>query len=239
MPDLGPVFAGLLELFGPVIGAALKALLKTVFGMVLLGAVVTGGTVYFAAQGSWLRAALAAVLSLVALAVVTSVLAVKNAIGNGLLHGIEKLKLGQKVLNVVFAQVGVHDGSVQGERAGAVGRTVEKIPLREAETKLSGAVHGLLEARAGKTGVRAWLARKVMNTVLEKIESITLARFREVDAQESGVDLLKVRDELGAGIDGALGRGVKAQLNKLNLLIAGLYVLFAVAIAVLLPRLMP
>ena len=36
MPDLGPVFGALLELFGPVIGAALKALLKTVFGMALL-----------------------------------------------------------------------------------------------------------------------------------------------------------------------------------------------------------
>lgn len=55
MPDLGPAFGALLELFGPVVGAALKALLRTVFGMVLLGTVVMGSTIAYAADGSWLR----------------------------------------------------------------------------------------------------------------------------------------------------------------------------------------
>jgi hypothetical protein len=237
MPDLGPVFGALLDLFGPVIGAALKALLKTVFGMVLLGAVVTGATVWMAAEGSWVRALIAAVLSLIALAICTGVLAVKNAVMRGLLHGLEKLQLGNRVLKLLFNQLGVTENSTQGERAGAIGRTVERLPLREAEARLSGAVKGLLDARAGKTGLRAWMARKLMETTLTRIESITLARFRSEEAKAGGVDLLVVRDELAATIDVTLAKGISASLNKVNLLIAGLYVLFAVAIALVLPAL--
>ena len=237
MPDLGPVFGALMEVFGPVIGAALKALLKTVFGMVLLGAVVTSFTVYFAAQGSWLRALIAAVLSIAALAVCTGLLAVKNAIMRGLLHGLTKLSLGTRVLKLVFGQLGVTESSTQGERGGAVSQLVEKLPLREAEARLTGAVKSLLDARAGQTGVRAWLSRKLIVTALTRIEKITLARFRTEDAKTGGVDLLVVRDELAAGIDQTLARGIQAQLNKLNLLVAGLYVVFAVVIAMALPAL--
>ena len=239
MPDLGPVFGALLDLFGPVIGAALKALLKTVFGMVLLGVVVTSFTVYFAAQGSWLRALIAAVLSLVALAVVTGILAVKNAVMRGLLHGLQKLQLGTRVLTLLFNQIGVTEKSTQGERAGAVGQVVEKLPLRDAEAKLSGAVNNLLAERAAQTGMRAWMARKLVNAALTRIESITLARFRSEDAKAGGVDLLVVRDELAASIDGTLAKGISASLNKMNFLVAGLYVVFAVAIAFVLPRLVP
>jgi hypothetical protein len=239
MPDLGPVFGALLELFGPVIGAALKALLKTVFGMALFGAVVTLTTAYFAAQGSWLRALLAAALSLVALAVVTGILAVKNAILRGLLHGLSKLQLGTRVLTLLFNQLGVTDQSMQGERTGAIARRVERLPLREAEAKLSRAVNALLAERAQKTGVRAWLSRKLVAAALTRIEKITLARFRTEDANSAGVDLLVVRDELAATVDGTLAKGITAQLNKLNVLVAGLYVLFAVAIAIALPKLVP
>ena len=239
MPDLGPVFGALLDLFGPVIGAALKALMKTVLGMVLLGFVVTSATVYFAAQGSWVRALVAAVLSIVALAVCTGILAVKNAIMRGLLHGLTRLSLGTRVLKLLFNQLGVTENSTQGERAGAIGRTVEKLPLRDAEAKLSGAVKSLLDERAGKTGVRAWMARKLIEAALTRIESITLARFRSEDAKAGGVDLLVVRDELAAGIDTTLAKGISASLNKVNLLIAGLYVVFAVVIAAVLPRIVP
>ncbi|MBL8953451.1 MAG: hypothetical protein JNK82_21935 [Myxococcaceae bacterium] len=239
MPDLGPVFGALLDAFGPVIGAALKALLKTVFGMVLLGAVVTGTTVYFAAQGSWLRGLIAAALSLVALGVVTGILAVKNAIMRGLLHGLQKLQLGTRVLKLVFNQLGVTEESTQGERAGSVGRVVEKLPLRDAEARLSGAVNGLLAERAAKTGLRAWLARKLVESALQRIERITLAKFRSEDAKTGGVDLLVVRDELAAGIDGTLASTISGQLNKVNILVAGLYVVFAVVIAAVLPRLVP
>ena len=239
MPDLGPVFGAILEVFGPVIGAALKALLRTVFGMVLLGVVVTVATVAFVAQGSWLRGSIAAAVLLVALAIVTGILAVKNAVMRGLLHGLEKLALGKRVLGVLFGKLGVTDDSTQGERAGAIGRTVERVPLREAEDRLRGAVNSVLAERAGKTGFRAWIARKLIASAVTRIEAIPLARFRSDDAKAGGVDLLVVRDELSATIDQTLASTISSKLNLLNWAIAGLYVLLAVLIAFGLPRLLP
>lgn len=239
MPDLGPAVGALLEVFGPVIGAALKALLRTVFGMVLLGVVVTVATVAYVAQGSWLRGGIAAAVLLVALAVVTGILAVKNAVMRGLLHGLQKLALGKRVLGVLFAKLGVTDDSTQGERAGALGRTVERVPLRDAEARLRGAVNAVLAERAEKTGVRAWLARKLIASAVTRIEAITLARFRSEDAQAGGVDLLVVRDELSTTIDQTLASTISSKLNVLNVAIAGLYVVLAALIAVGLPRLWP
>jgi hypothetical protein len=213
MADLGPVVGGLLELFGPVLGAALKALVRTVFGMVLLGSVVLALTVWFAANGSWQRGLLAGVLCALALGITTGVLAVKNAVLRGLLHALEKLKLGQRVLLMVFGQLGT-----------------ARVPRDEAEAKLNGAVNALLAERAAKTGVRAWLARKLMTAALERVQAITLARFRVADS--NGVDLGAVRDELAGAIDGLLARQLTAQLNRLNVAIAGLYLVLSAAIAV-------
>lgn len=162
---------------------------------------------------------------------VTGILAVKNAILRGLLHGIGRLKLGAKVLRIVFDQLGVTDDSSQGERAGVIGRTVERIPLRVAEDRLRSAVHGLLQQRAAQTGLRAWFARNLMNATLERVEALTLSRFRADDAKLEGVDLRVVRDELGDGIDAAIGNQVVAHLNRLNLLIAGLYVILSGLVA--------
>lgn len=239
MPDLGPAVGALLEVFGPVIGAALKALLRTVFGMVLLGVVVTVATVAFVSQGAWQRGVLAAVLLLIALVVVTGVLAVKNAVMRGLLHGLQKLALGRRVLGVLFAKLGVTEDSAQGERAGAIGRTVERLPLRDAEARLRGAVNAVLSERAEKTGVRAWLARKLIASAVTRIEAITLARFRSQDMKTGGVDLLVVRDELSTTIDQTLASTIASKLNVLNVAIAGLYVLLAATIALGLPYLLP
>lgn len=238
MPDLGPAFAGLLELFGPIIGAALKALLRTVFGMVLLGVCVTGATVYFAAQGSWLRGAIAAGLSLAALAIVTGMLAVKNAIGRGLLLGLEKLSLGRRVLTMLFNRIGVTDESAHADRAGSAGRLAEKLPLREAEEKLTNAVNGMLAEGAGKGGIRGWLMTKLLNATLTRVQAVTLTRFRSDANAASGVDLRVIRDELAGVIDAKLSGTVASKLNMLNLVIAGVYVLFSVTIALLLPRIM-
>ncbi len=227
MGDLGPTFGAILEAFGPVIGAALKALLRTVAGMVLFGVTVTVAVVWISSNGSWVRGALAAVCCLVALAIVTGIVAVKNAVLRGLLAGVEKIALGQKLFRLVFDQLGVSEESVQGERAGGVGRALERLPLREAEAKLEGAVTAVLGQHSLERGVRAWLSRKLMAAALARVRSVTLARFRTQQAQLGGVDLLAVRNELGGAIDGLIARQVAAHLAKLNLLIAGLYLALA------------
>lgn len=236
MPDLGPAFAGLLELFGPIIGAALKALLRTVFGMVLLGVCVTAGTIWIAADGSWVRGAIAAVFSLIALAIVTGMLAVKNAVGRGLLLGLEKLSLGKRVLTLIFNRIGVTDDSAHADRAGTAGRLAETLPLREAEEKVTSAVNGILAEGAGKGGVRGWLMSKLLNSLLTRVQALTLARFRSDANAASGIDLRMVRDELSGLIDAKLASTVASKLNLLNLLIAGVYVVLSLGVAVLLPH---
>ena len=237
MPDLGPAFAGLLELFGPIIGAALKALLRTVFGMVLLGACVTVGTIWLAADGSWLRGVIAAGLSLIALAIVTGMLAVKNAVGRGLLLGLQKLSLGRRVLTVLFNRIGVTDESEHADRAGTAGRLAEKLPLREAEQKLANAANGMLAEGAAQSGLRGWMMRKLLNTILVRVQALTLARFRSDTNAASGIDLRLVRDELSGLIDAKLAGTVASKLNLLNLVIAGVYVVFSITIAMVLPYL--
>lgn len=227
MPDLGPAVGGLLELFGPIIRVAFGALVRTVFGMVLLGVAVTTGVIYFSAQGSWLRGLIAAALCLVALAVVTAILAVKNAALRGLLHGIEKLNLGGKLFRVVFDQL----------EDTAVDRAQQKLPLEQAEAKLRGAVDKVLGQRAQQKGVRGWLARKLLEAGISRVEAVTLARFRSDQQQHGGVDLQLVRDELGLAIDGLISRQVAAHLNRLNIVIAGLYVVFAVLAGLLVAQL--
>lgn len=236
MPDLGPAFAGLLELFGPIIGAALKALLRTVFGMVLLGVCVTVATVLIAAQGSWVRGAIAAGLSLLALAIVTGMLAVKNAVGRGLLLGLEKLSLGRRVLTLLFNRIGVTDDSAHADRAGSAGRLAEKLPLREAEEKLTNAVNGMLAEGAEKGGVRGWMMTKLLNAILTRVQALTLARFRSDANSAGGIDLRVIRDELSGLIDAKLASTVASKLNLLNLVIAGVYVLLSLGVAALLPH---
>jgi hypothetical protein len=196
-------------------------------------------TVAFVSQGVWQRGVLAAVLLLIALVVFTGVLAVKNAVMRGLLHGLQKLALGRRVLGVLFAKLGVTEDGTQGERAGAIVRTIERIPLREAEVRLRGAVNAVLAERAEKTGMRAWLARKLIALAVTRIEAITLARFRSEDAKSGGVDLLIVRDELSKTIDQRLASTVASRLKRLNVGIAGLYLALAAAVALGLHLLWP
>jgi hypothetical protein len=227
VPDLGPAVGGLLELFGPVLRVAFGALVRTVAGMIFLGVCVTTAVIYFSAQGSWLRGLIAAVLCLVALAIVTAILSVKNAALRGLLHGIEKLNLGGKLFTMVFDQL--EDSSVD--------RAQQKVPLEQAEAKLRGAVQSVLGHRAQQKGMRGWLARKLLEAGISRVEAVTLNRFRSDQQQHGGVDLRLVRDELGVAIDSLIGRQVSAHLNRLNILIAGLYVVFAVVVGLLVAQL--
>ena len=152
MGDLGPAVGSLPEIVSPVLGAAFRALLRTVFGIVLLVLTCIAGSVWLGAQGSVLRGVIAGLLCLVAGVVVTGIVALKNAMLRGVLAAVEKVSLGQRAVRLVFTYIGVRDETTQGERAGAVGRLAERVPLRDAEVRLRGAVQGLLKERADKLG---------------------------------------------------------------------------------------
>jgi len=232
MADYSAPIGALLETVAPVVGAGLRALLRTVVGMMLLCAAATLGSVWLAAHGSMARGVIAAVLCLVAGVIVTGVLAVKNAVLRALLTAVQQLALGGRVTRLLFERLGVGEASSHGERSGTLGRVVERLPLRDAEARLRGAVEGLLVERSEKTGLRAWLARRLLSAAVERVESLTLARLRSDDAAHGGVDLVLVRDELAGAIDGLLVGQLEGHALRLTGLIAGAYAVAAVLIGV-------
>jgi hypothetical protein len=146
---------------------------------------------------------------------VTLLLAVKNAVLRGLLAGVEKTQLGAKAVGLVFGQLGVRD-----EATGAVAQLAQRVPLREAEAKLTGVVEGVLKARAEQRGLRAWVARGVLSAVVVRVQALTLARFRSEDLAHGGIDLLRVRDELVLAADALIVTQVNQQALRLTGLVA-------------------
>jgi hypothetical protein len=229
MSDLGPAVGAIFELLSPIVGPVFKAMFRTVFGMVALVSFAVIGSVWFASQGSMLRGLLAATLCLVSGAIVTGVLVMKNGMLRGLLAAVERVSIGKKTLSLVFSKLGVDESGANENRTGLLG-TAERIPLAQAQAKLQTVVQSVLQERAEKTGFRAWISRKLMYALLERVEALTLARFRDENASSGGVNLLKVRDELGGSIDSMIGLQVQSQANRLNMLIAGGYALGAALI---------
>jgi hypothetical protein len=174
---------------------------------------------------------------LVGLGAMTGLLAVKNAVLRGVLAAVAQLGLGKRAVLLVFSRLGVDDAGAHGERAGTLGRAAERVPLREAEQQLTQVVLSLLAERSGKSGVRAWVARGLLATVLARVQAFTLARFREDGAQHGGVDLVKVRDELGGSVDGLIATQVLAQLNRLNVVVVAGYAAFVALLTLAVSRL--
>ena len=90
---------------------------------------------------------------------------------------------------------------MQGERGTENARTAENLPLQEAEGKLRSAVTNVLKAPTEGGGPGGHLRRKVLGTLVRKIEMVTLAEFRTAEQTASGVNLVLVRDRLGQAID--------------------------------------
>lgn len=154
---------------------------------------------------SWLHVVL---VVLAALAVGTALgvaLAAKRAVVTTIVFGLEKLELGSRLTQVVFDRlVAVDDEEVHGERGGQVTQKLERIPLAVAEARLRRAVDGLVRDPGEGRGVGAWLSRKIRRALLERIELITLQRLRAEDQTHGGVNVVVVKGEVAAMIDGAL-----------------------------------
>jgi hypothetical protein len=234
MPDLGPAVGAFLELLSPILGPVVKAFFRTTFGMVFLVLCCLGISVTLAAHGSVLRGVIAGVGCAALGAFVTFFLALKNAVLRGLVAAVERVTFGARAVKLIFSKLGIDDAS---ESHGGLLGTAERMPLRQAEEKVRGVVMGLLNERAQKSGLRAWLARKIMASVLDRVETLTLARFRSEDAAKGGVDLRVVRDELGASVDGLIARQVTAQANRLTAMVAIAYSVATVLIGIGVARL--
>jgi hypothetical protein len=216
MPDLGPLVGELAELFLPLFRAAVGAFFRTAAGMLLLGLGAAGLSAWIAGGVSPVRALVGVAATLVIFALLGGVLVVKRAVGKALLEGLRRFGVGRRVTELLFAQMlDVSAEQAQGERGVAVARVAERLPLAEAEARLSGAVRTLTAPRPGKK--QRWLARLIECRMIATVERYTLDRFRDEARTTGGVDLIKVQKELRQWIDARLADVVQGKLRALSL----------------------
>jgi hypothetical protein len=138
------------------------------------------------------------------------VLGAKRGVVMALAQALGELRLARAVVRLVFGRLlGVAEGEEHGERGGRVARAAERLPLAEAERRLTGVVRDV----AGETGKGGWLRRTIQARLLALVQKYTLARFREEDAAHGGVDLLKLKDDLEGRVDDALVKKVRGGLR--------------------------
>lgn len=157
--------------------------------------------------------------------VVGGVVSLKRALLSMLERGAERARVGERAVTALFR----HVLSVAPGQDGALAQAARRVPLAQAEELLRRAVQKVLsEEDSGGP-----IARRLHRLLMERVESLTLARFR-AEGQD-GVDLVKVRDELAQQADAALCGSLAAGRRKFTLA----YALGLPLLAVLLPRLLP
>ena len=163
--------------------------------------------------------------------IATLVLSSHRAVFAVVQGALEKLAMGSALFQVVFRYLlGVSEETAPGQRMGVVGNALEtRIPLEQAQQRLNNAIFRLKREHHDVSGLRGWLLTKVRTSLLGLVASVTLARFRRDDQTQGAVDLIRVRDELGEGLDALLVDQVRAISTRTTWLFGGI----AAAIAAL------
>ena len=204
-----------------VIGPALKAFFLTAILMSFFALVLAGAAYAVAADGVFLRGALAALAALALCTVIGFTLSWKRALGAGVLQIVRAHRLGGRLVTAVFDRLlGMNDQDQAGARGGAIAQYVERVPLNEAVKRLRFAVIHQVQAAPQGGGVRGFLRRKIEALLLRTIERLTLSRFRDEANAKGGIDLVKVRDELATSADDLIVDRIQGTLLKLTLLLS-------------------
>ncbi len=215
------------RLLGPTAGRAAGLFFRSFLGMFCLGVALTIGSVLYAASVSTAHGVVVGLITLALAAAAGFALSVKRAVTGALSSAIDEFDLGSKTVDALFAQVlDVDAHQTHGERGVALAQVAENLPLHQAEERLSKAVVSLLEAPSDGGGLGGWLRRKLLASLLHKIETLTLAEFRSAGQGGGGVDLIVVRDQLGEGIDTRLTEMTSSTIARITaLFVIGLIVL--------------
>lgn len=225
MSHVRQILDGITEALGPAIGS----LFKTAAAMALLGVGLAVSAYFIGSNGSILRGSLAAVAALAASGALGVPLSWKRAIGRGALVTVRKRRIGSYLVAAIFDRMlGLQGEGEAGARGGRVAQAIERVPLNEAASKLRLAVIHQLKATPGGGGPRGWLRRTIEARLLGSIEQLTLARFRDEASTGGGIDLTKVRGELGATVDDLIIETIEDALTKTTLL----FVAAAVALSI-------
>jgi hypothetical protein len=228
MPDLG----SLVDALGTLLKPLFRAFVRTAAGMLVLSLLLAIVVYRIASTGGtpW-KAAVAVLLVLLCGAILGSMLAVKRAVLTALREGAKAQRLGQRTLDALFSRLlGVKDG--QRSAGSGLGAAVEKIPLARAEQLARDAANKLIDEGRSTGFFRARLHRMA----IERIESLTLTRFRAEDSAAGGIDLVKIRDELAATVEEKLISVINGMMFKFTLILCLVYIAGSIAVAEILQR---
>jgi hypothetical protein len=190
---------------------ALRSFLGTFLVVSVAGAFLAAASAYLLRHHPLYASVAAAVAAAEAVAT-GALLGGKRAIVMALVHALHSLRLGRATVRLVFERLlGVTRGQELDNRGGALALAAERLPLAQAESRLTAAVDHLLAAPSSEGG--GWFRRRVRARLLRAVQRYTLARFREEGARSGGVDLVKVRAELESKADEMFLRRVRGGLN--------------------------
>jgi hypothetical protein len=179
---------------------AVRTWLVTALAVAAYGAVLAGGA-YYLLNDRPLYGVLVAVVTMAVAVGGGAWLGAQWAADRGISHALTAWGLGSALVRLLFDRLlGVSGDQQHGERGTVIAQAAEKLPLAQAEERLSRATEALVKASpAGGSG--GWLRRRLNATLLGGVQRITLTRFREDGARHGGVDLLKLRSELEGKVD--------------------------------------
>jgi hypothetical protein len=237
MPDLSPVVGSIADVLAPilrpVVSVAIKKLLTTTLGMLVLAVVVVCYAVVRLADVVWWQQLMAVSFLLVGCTALAGVLAGKRAVFGALAEALGRSQLGARAINAVFEgifrlrQAGAP--SIPSVAVSATASTVERVPLAQAESLLRRAIDAFVSSDVDNAkGIRASIGRAIRRRLGEKVESVTLARFRTEAHQ--GIDLQRVQEELAAKADALIVAQLHSAVQKLTVLIVGGLLLSSVVI---------
>jgi hypothetical protein len=191
-----------------------RSFLLTLLFMLLLGVVLATASCGILSGPHWLFGLVAALVALTECVCVGVVLAAKRAIAVTLVHALREYRIASTAVRLIFGRLlGVKAEEAHGERGGWATRTVERLPLVQAEKRLEEAIHEHLSASVEGSGLNGWLSQRVQSRLLRAVHAFTLARFRDEDARHGGVDLVKVQSDLGERIDALLLGKLRGGIN--------------------------
>jgi hypothetical protein len=200
-------------------GVAVRSFLGALLAFTLLGAGLGVLCYHLLARVHPAYGLVAGAVALLESVAVGAILAGKRALVVSLIHGLRTRRLGRSAVGLVFGRLlDVSPGQTPGG-GGAVARTAARLPLAQAERRLSQAVRDLLGAPAEGGGPAGALRRRLQAGLLSRARAYTLARFREGDAREGGLDPARVRADLERRVDDFLAARLKRGVDRWTALV--------------------
>lgn len=217
--------SGALQAAGSVAGKAVRTIISMVsVTLFVLGVYTSTGMYVVSGDGSggalWF---FAGILLILGVAIVGTVVLVSKSLPvAAVLTALEKLKLGSVAANLIFEKILKVSDDNDGYR---LSERTERLPLKQAEERVTTVVEGLLNERASSRGIRAFFARKVQQGVLKAVSVVTLRELRKEDATHGGVSLVDVRNHIGPRADSMALELVSGFGKRSTMVVVGVVIL--------------